>query len=90
MIENIRPVHLLSTFIYLILYVIYLPCGIIGYAMAGEEKKRSIRYQRLEVLTWYFYEDGNVVEGGIPLCLASAKIVDERIAWKRLNRTKRK
>jgi len=131
MIKNIRPVHLTRTFFYIILYVIYLPRGIIEYAImkltvnivgagiaglatsirlasrghhvtvfeqsdkpggklgtlqwegfrwdtgptlftlpdlveelyviAGEEMKRSIRYQRLEVLTRYFYEDGNVL-----------------------------
>lgn len=31
------------------------------YVLAGEEMKTSIRYQKLDVITRYFYEDGNVL-----------------------------
>ncbi len=31
------------------------------YVLAGEEMKRSIRYQKLDVITRYFYEDGKVL-----------------------------
>lgn len=31
------------------------------YVLAGEEMKRSIRYEKLEIITRYFYEDGNVL-----------------------------
>ncbi len=31
------------------------------YILAGEEMKTSIRYQKLDVITRYFYEDGNVL-----------------------------
>lgn len=31
------------------------------YVLAGEEMKTSIRYEKLDVLTRYFYEDGNVL-----------------------------
>jgi phytoene dehydrogenase-like protein len=38
-----------------------------------------------------YFVGGSVHPGGsIPLCLASAKIVDERIVRRRLNRTKSK
>ncbi len=31
------------------------------YVLAGEEMKRSIRYEKLDILTRFFYEDGNVL-----------------------------
>ena len=31
------------------------------YVLAGEEMKTSIRYQKLDVIARYFYEDGNVI-----------------------------
>mgnify|MGYP006282980731 CR=1 FL=1 len=32
------------------------------YVLAGEEMKTSVRYQKLDVITKYFYEDGKVLE----------------------------